>query len=66
MVVDVFAKMFLKNVFTKMLIEAANKGAISRLLTDAIDGRIVSLQYVDDTILFLKHDPIKATHFKWL
>ena len=41
------------DVFTKMLTKAANQGIISGLLTDLFEGGIVSLQYADDTILFL-------------
>ena len=54
------------DVFTKMLIKAANQGIISGLLTDMCEGGIVSLQYADDTILFLQNNLPQATHFKWL
>ena len=49
-----------------MLIKAANQGIISGLLTDMCEGVIVSLQYADDTILFLQNNIPQAIHFKWL
>ena len=54
------------DVFTKMLIKAANLGLIEGLLTEAFEGGVVNLQYADDTLLFLKNDITKAAHFKWL
>ena len=54
------------DVFTKMLTKAANQGIISGLLTDLFEGGIVSLQYADDTILFLQNDLLQAAHFKWI
>lgn len=41
------------DVFTKMLAKAARQGLISGLLNNVIPGGIVSLQYADDTLLFL-------------
>ena len=54
------------DVFTKMLTKAANQGIISGLLTDLFEGGIVSLQYADDTIIFLQNDLLQAAHFKWI
>jgi len=54
------------NVFTRMLMKAASHGLISGLLTDLFQGGIISLQYADDTFLFLQNDMDKARHFKWL
>ena len=54
------------DVFTKMVIRAARHGIISGLLPNVCEGGIVSLQYADDTLLFLRHDQIQACHFKWL
>lgn len=54
------------DVFTKIVNKAAKKGLIEGLLTDAFEGGVVSLQYADDTLLFLKNDVTKAAHFKWL
>jgi len=53
------------DVFTKMLIRAANHGIIRGLLPSMCDGGIVSLQYADDAILFLQNDLTQACHFKW-
>ena len=54
------------DVFTRMLIKAASQDLISGLLTDIFPGGIISLQYADDTLLFLQKDLCKAKHFKWL
>jgi len=52
------------DVFTKMLIKAANLGLIEGLLTNAFEGGVVSLQYADDTLVFLKNDVTKARPFQ--
>ena len=49
-----------------MLIRAGRHGIISVLLPNVCEGGIVSLQYADDALLFLRHDQIQACHFKWL
>ena len=54
------------DVFTKMVIRAARHRIISGLLPNVCEGGIVSLQYADNTLLFLQHDQIQASHFKWL
>jgi hypothetical protein len=54
------------DVFTKMLSKASTKGLNGGLLTNMIERGIVSLQYTDDTILFLKNDLDQANHFEWL
>ena len=41
------------DVFTRILNKAAKKGLIEGLLTDVFEGGNVSLQYADDTLLFL-------------
>jgi len=46
--------------------KVASHGLISGLLTDLFQGGIISLQYADDTLLFLQNDIDKARHFKWL
>lgn len=40
-------------VFTKMLSKVVQHDLISAILPEAIPGGVVSLQYADDTILFL-------------
>jgi hypothetical protein len=54
------------DVFSKMLIKAANGGLISGLLTRFTAGGIISLQYADDTLLFLENDLEKALNLKWV
>jgi hypothetical protein len=39
---------------------------ISGLLPHIIDGGVISLQYADDTLLFLEDDLEKANNLKWL
>lgn len=54
------------DVFTRMLIEAANKGYIRGLISECVPGGVISLQYADDTLLFLENDTNAACHLKWL
>jgi hypothetical protein len=49
-----------------MLVKAAKQGLISGLLPQVIDGRVISLQYAYDTLLFLENDVEKASNLKWL
>jgi hypothetical protein len=50
----------------EFLIKAVNCDLISGLLTNVCLGGIVSLQYADDTILFVENNFGKAKNFKWL
>jgi hypothetical protein len=52
------------DVFTRMLIEASSKGYITGLLSSLYLDGILSLQCVDDTLLFLEHDYLSACHLK--
>lgn len=54
------------DMFTKMMVKAARQDLISGLMPDAFPGGIVSLQYADDTLLFLDNDLQKAKNFKWI
>jgi hypothetical protein len=54
------------DVFTRMLSKAASKGCNTGLMNTLCPEGVVSLQYADDTLLFLKHDTLDACHFKWL
>jgi hypothetical protein len=54
------------DVFTRMLIKAARKDYISSLMTKAQREGVISLQYLDETLLFLTHDSRVANHLKWL
>jgi hypothetical protein len=46
--------------------KAARVNLIFGLLPSVDSGGIVSLQYADDTLLFLKDDLDKAANLKWL
>jgi hypothetical protein len=46
--------------------KAARQNLISGLLPQVIDGGVVSLQYADDTLLFLEANIEKAQTLKWL
>jgi hypothetical protein len=54
------------DLFTRMLMKAIRKGYISGLMTEAQPEGVVSLQYADDTLLFLTHDSRAANHLTWL
>jgi hypothetical protein len=54
------------DVFSRMLVKVAANGHITGLLGALYPEGIVSLQYVDDTLLFLEHNYITASHLKWL
>jgi len=46
--------------------KVARQGLITGLLPEVVDGSIISLQYVDDTLLFLENNLEKAGTLKWL
>jgi hypothetical protein len=54
------------DVFTRMLMKASSKGYLTGLLSSMCPDGILSLQYVDDTLLFLKPYYQAACHLKWL
>jgi hypothetical protein len=47
-----------------MLVKAA-WGHITGLMSSLYPEGVISLQYADDTLLFLKHDKIATCHMKW-
>jgi hypothetical protein len=49
-----------------MLIKAASRGHVTSLMSSLYHEGVISLQYVDDTLLFLEHGYQSASHFKWL
>jgi hypothetical protein len=53
-------------VFTKMLHKAAQRNLIRGLLPNVVPGGVISLQYADDTILFLEPDSHMARLLKWI
>jgi hypothetical protein len=54
------------DVFTRILIRAAKRGHITGLLNSLYPEGIISMQYADDTLLFLDHDFQATCHLKWL
>jgi hypothetical protein len=54
------------DVFTRILIKAAKRVHITSLLNSLYPEGIISLQYADDTLLFLDHNYQAACHLKWL
>jgi hypothetical protein len=54
------------DVFTRILIKAAAKSYICGFMDSLYHEGIISLQYADDTLLFLKHGYLEACHLKWL
>ena len=53
------------DVFSKMLMKAASAGLIKGLLPQVVPGDVISLQYADDTILFLEPKIEFARNLKW-
>lgn len=49
-----------------MLIKATNQNLVTGLLPQVREGGILSLQYADDTLLFLENNLEKASTLKWL
>jgi hypothetical protein len=54
------------DVFTRMLMKIVKQDFISGLLPQVVEGGVISLQYADDTLLFLENDLEKASTMKWL
>jgi hypothetical protein len=54
------------DVFTKMLAKAASASLICGLLPQVVLGGIISLQFADDTILFLENSITMSRNLKWL
>jgi hypothetical protein len=57
---------FVAEVFTKTLAKAASHNLIKGLLPQVVPGGIISLQYADDTILFLEPDMHMARILMWI
>jgi hypothetical protein len=53
-------------VFTRILVKATKKRYITGFIDSLYPEGVVSLQYADDTLLFLRHDFGSACHLKWL
>jgi hypothetical protein len=54
------------DVFTRMLSKAALKGYISSFMDDVYPGGVISLQYADNTLLFLSHNKKVVVYLKWI
>jgi hypothetical protein len=57
---------FVVDVFSRMLVKAAANVDITGLMWSLYSEGIISLQYADDTLLFLEHNYTVACHLKWL
>ena len=57
---------FVVDVFSRMLIKGCRANLIRGLCTDFVPGGVVSLQYADDTLLFLENDERVAINLKWI
>lgn len=56
---------FIVDVFSKMMIKGTRAGIIRGLCPELIPGGVVSLQYADDTLLFLENNEEMAINLKW-
>jgi hypothetical protein len=54
------------DVFTRLLSKAAGKGYIRGLMNSLYPEGVISLQYADNTLIFLDHDKQGACHLKWI
>jgi hypothetical protein len=57
---------FVADVFTRMLMKAAKKFHFLEFMSSVYPEGVISLQYADDTLLFLNHGCQEASHVKWL
>jgi hypothetical protein len=49
-----------------MVLEAQENGLLTGLAPELIDKGVAIMQYADDTVLCLSHDPAKAINLKLL
>jgi hypothetical protein len=54
------------DMLTILINRAKLNGQIDGVVPQLVDDGLSILQYVDDTIIFLDHDPLKARHLKLL
>lgn len=54
------------DVFSRMLAKATKENIIAGIIPHIIPNSLISLQYADDTILFLDPNPDYAKNLKWL
>jgi hypothetical protein len=54
------------DVFSRMLVKGSNAGLVRGLCSNLILRGVISLQYADDTLLFLEKNREVAINFKWI
>jgi hypothetical protein len=54
------------DVFSRMLVKAAKEGYIRGFMTSLYPERVISLQYTDDTLIFLSHGYRSTCYLKWV
>jgi hypothetical protein len=52
------------DVFSRMLVKAARRGYVSGFMNSLSEEGVISLQYADDTLIFLNHDCEEACYLK--
>jgi hypothetical protein len=52
------------DVFSRMLVKAARRGYVSGFMNSLSEEGVISLQYADDTLIFLNHDCEAACYLK--
>jgi hypothetical protein len=54
------------DVFSRILVKATKGGYIRGFMTSLYPEGVISLQYADGTLIFLKHDYNSACYLKWI
>jgi hypothetical protein len=54
------------DVFSRMLAKAARRGHIRGFMNSLSPEGVISLQYANDTLIFLNHDYVTACYLKWV
>jgi hypothetical protein len=57
---------FVVDVFSRMVNKGSSSGIVRGLCSHLVPGGVVSLQYADDTLIFLENDERNAINMKWL
>jgi hypothetical protein len=52
------------DVFSRMLVKAARRGYVSGFMNSLSEEGVISLQYADDTLIFVNHDCEAACYLK--
>jgi hypothetical protein len=56
---------FVVDIFSRMVNKGSSCGIIMGLCNHLVPGGVVSLQYADDTLIFLENDERNAINMKW-